>query len=366
MDALQQDLSGSRARPSGSALAMRIGIYRTCGIGDAVQLTPLLQQIRADFPAAEITFFTSENVATLLDGCPFVGETVFFPARLVAGVTAKWGGFPMWRQIARRGKWDLFLDLEPGWLRSLGIVFVRAGRKGGVQSDGWKPVRLFDEFLTLDRAGLDPGHSSGRYLELWQKLTGSKDRGLGYNLDYLLRSPADMPELPARFACLVPGAGNAINPGEAKRWPAGNWRSLAGRLESLGYSPVWLGSAEDRLLFPMGESGINLMGRLGLRQVSQTISKAAVLIGNDSALYHIALATKTKAVGLFGPTNPQRTGPFRNPYAVALKAGFGLVRPALLTDFSPGPDQDALDAQVPMAKLSVELVTDEVTRFLAA
>ena len=344
---------------------MRIGIYRTCGIGDVVQLTPLFQQIRADYPAAQITFFTNENVAPLLDGCPFMDETVFFPSRLVAGTAAEWGGLPMWRQIARHGKWDMFLNLEPRWRRSLGIMLVRAGRKGGLQGEGWKPVRLFDEFLTLHRAGLDRGHTSGRCLELWDKLTGNKDRGLGYNLDYLLESPAKLPQLPPRFVSLVPGAGNAMNPGEAKRWPLANWLRLAERFAASDLSPVWLGSDEDERLFPTGSLGINLMGRLDLRQCCHLISKGTALVGNDSALFHIALATKTKAVGLFGPTNPQRTGPFRNFNALIFKAGFGRVSPDLLTEHGVGAARDALDAAMPMTELPFELVTREILGFLA-
>ncbi len=366
MKPLPDVLSEMTARLSASRPAMRIGIYRTCGIGDAVQLTPLFQQIRADFPDAKVTFFTSENVAPLLDGCPFLDETVPFPSSLLAGTAAEWGGFPMWRQIARRGKWDLFLDLEPRWRRSLGIMLVRAGRKGGLQGDGWKPVRLFDEFLIQHPAGLDRGHSSARYLELWQKVTGNKDRRLGYNLDHVLASPASLPELPARFVCLVPGAGNAMNPGEAKRWPFTNWLRLAGQLAEAGFIPVWLGSAEDERLFPTGGTGINLMGRLDLRQACQTVGKGMALIGNDSALFHIALATRTKAVGLFGPTNPQRTGPFRNPSSLILKARFGRVAPALLARHGTDADRDALDACVPMQELGLDLVSHEVFGYLAA
>lgn len=345
---------------------MRIGIYRTCGIGDAVQLTPLFRQIRADFSSAQITFFTSENVAAIVEGCTLLNETVTFPSRLTMGVGAEWGGFPLWHRISLRGRWDVFLDLEPRWRRSVGFSLVRATRKGGVQSAGWKPLRLFDEFLPQHPLGLDLGHASARYLELWQKLTGHSDRGFGYDLQSLLDSPGTLPDLPARFVSLVPGAGNPMHPGEGKRWPIGRWRQLAEHLAGIGFEPVWLGSPDDAQRFPMQGAGLNLMGRLDLRQTCKAIARGVALVGNDSGLFHVALATPTKAVGLFGPTNPQRTGPFRNPNSLVMKAGLGRVDPVLLHTFTPGALQDALDAATPMEVLDFESVATEVTRFLAA
>ena len=345
---------------------MRIGIYRSCGIGDAVQLTPLFQQIRADLPQAEVTFFTSANVAGVLEGCPLIDQTVTFSASSITGAAAEWGGLPIWHKISRHGAWDVFLDLEPRWRRSLGFPLVRAARKGGLQSEGWKPLRLFDEYLSLDRAGLDRGHSSERYLELWRNLTGYQDRGFSYDLSYLQDSATPLPQLPSRFVCLVPGAGNPMNPGEAKRWPFDSWLRLAERLSSEGFSPVWLGSPDDARQFPVPAVALNLMGQLDLRQNYQIIARSVALIGNDSGLFHVALATRAKAVGLFGPTNPQRTGPFRNPNALVLKAGFGRVDRSILEQIKAGTAMDALDSCVPMSQLDLELVSHEVIRFLTS
>ena len=342
---------------------MRIGIYRSCGIGDVVQMTPLLQQIRADVPDANVTFFTSANVTELLDGCPLIDHTVSFPSRITTGGIAEWGGFPVWRRISRHGSWDLFLDLEPLWRRSLGILLVRAARKGGVQGAGWKPVRLFDEFLTLHPHCLDRGHASGRYIELWQKLTGWKDRGFGYDLGYLKAPPITLPELPANSVCLVPGAGNPMMSGEAKRWPFAYWLQLADRLASEGVSPVWLGSAEDARQFPVNDLHLNLMGRLKLRQTFQVIDRSVALIGNDSGLFHVALATGAKAVALFGPTNPEHTGPFRNDRVRIFKAGYGLL-PTSLLQGATGRELDAIQRAEPMDSLKPEMILPEILSFL--
>ncbi len=345
---------------------MRIGIYRSCGIGDAVQLTPLFQQIRADFPGAHLSFFTSGNVLEVLSGCPWINETMLLETRVVAGAMARWGGLPVWRRIARRGIWDVFLNLDPQWRRSLFFPLVKAARKGGLQGPGWKPLRLFDAFLEQHPQGLDRGHASERYLELWHKLTGHRDRGFGYSLGHILEPACVLPALPARFVCLAPGAGNAIIPGEIKRWPLENWHRLADQLIRAGLDPVWLGSQDDARHFPIGGAGQNLMGHLNLRETCQLIARSSGLVGNDSGLYHVALGMNIPAAGLFGPTNPQRTGPFRTRNSLVLKAGLGKVAPEQLTDHSPGAIRDALDAVVPMEQLGFDAAAGEILRFLTS
>jgi ADP-heptose:LPS heptosyltransferase len=259
----------------------------------------------------------------------------------------------------------LFLDLDPHWRRSLFFPIVKAARKGGLQGPGWKPLRLFDAFLEQHPRGLDRNHASARYLELWHKLTGHPDRGFGYNLSHALEPPRALPALPSSFVCLAPGAGNAIIPGDIKRWPVENWRRLADEISLSGLRPVWLGSQDDARLFATGDTGLSLMGKLDLRETCQLIARSAGLIGNDSGLYHIAVAMNVGAVGLFGPTNPQRTGPFRTLNSLVLKAGIGRVEPHQLTDHSPSATRDALDAIVPMEQLGFDLVKDETLRFFA-
>jgi ADP-heptose:LPS heptosyltransferase len=345
---------------------MKIGIYRSCGIGDFVQMTPLLRQIRADLPAARVTLFTSGNVAEMLEGCPWIDAGVTFPPEQLRGRWGVWGGLTQWRRVARDNPWDIFLNVEPRWRRSLFFPLVRARRRGGFQTEGWKPLRLFDEFILQRRAGGDRGHSSAHLLTLWEKLTGQRDRGFGYDLSYLGRGVPSPPELPPRAVCLVPGAGNFFSPGEGKRWPLANWQALAAGLREAGWVPVWLGSAEDARHFPLTSTELNLMGRLNLRQSCAAIAASRALVANDSGLFHAAVGLGTAVVGLFGPTNPQNTGPFRASSSLVFKAGWGRVDSALLDLEHDGEAQRALAAAQPMALLSAEEVCREVPRFLNA
>lgn len=344
---------------------MKVAIYRTCGIGDLVQITPLLQQIRADLPRALIVFFTSGNVADLLRGCPWIDESVTFPATLLCQPAARLGGLPIWRRIDRDGPWDYLLSLEPRWSRAAGSVIVRAARKGGLQTVGWKPLRLFEKTHALTRDGRDLGHASAWYLGLWQRLAGFPDLGFGPDVRYVIDPGGAALAIPDRAVCLAPGAGNLIMPAAMKRWPVAHWLRLAELLEARGFAPVWLGSDEDAATFAGSRIERNLMGGLDLRQTATVIHRSRGLIGNDSGLFHLALGLGIPGIGLFGRTDPQNTGPFRAAQALVFKAGFGLVSASLL-DSATEAEIAALQRPQPMALLDPDELMPPIEAFLCA
>jgi heptosyltransferase-2 len=101
------------------------------------------------------------------------------------------------------------------------------------------------------------------------------------------------------YVALCPGA----EYGPAKRWPY--FRELAQRLPS---QAIVLGAASDR---PAAEGiqGVNLVGRTTLDEAIDLIAGAQAVVTNDSGLMHIAAATGTPQVALFGSSSPEHTPP---------------------------------------------------------
>jgi ADP-heptose:LPS heptosyltransferase len=319
----------------------RIAIYRTCGIGDAVQLTPLLQQVRMDRPHAHITLFVNEDVEPLFRGCPFLDECTGLPPKLTRGPFASWGNLPLWRKIAAAGPCDIFLDLAPGWRNSIGLPLVRAKIKGGFQSPGWKPIRLFTHPLHVARSARDTDiHQSEDYLRLWQTVSGMPDAQSGYDMRYLLGQAAAPADFPVRFLCLAPGTGSPFTTLETKRWPDSHWLRLAVLLREAGWSVVWLGSKSDQARFALPPGNDNLMGKTDLLQTAQAIGCCSGLIGNDSGMFHLALGLHRKAAAFFGPTNPRHVGPFRTDLGLVLRSDLPCVpchQPTCEVAPPPGP-----------------------------
>jgi ADP-heptose:LPS heptosyltransferase len=99
---------------------------------------------------------------------------------------------------------------------------------------------------------------------------------------------------------LLPGAGR-----RDKRWPAASFARLA---ETLGDRAlvVW-GPGEEDLARAIGAP---LAPRTNLRELATILRHADVVIGGDTGPLHLAAALGTRVVGLYGPTNPRRNGPF--------------------------------------------------------
>ena len=113
-----------------------------------------------------------------------------------------------------------------------------------------------------------------------------------------------------------------------KAWHRGAWIELADWLRKQDIRVVLTGgnSAEERayideLLGLLAHDTVDVSGKLRLASVAYLLSKAHVYVGPDTVITHLAAATGTPTVALFGPSNPVKWGPWpknferdSNPY----------------------------------------------------
>lgn len=110
----------------------------------------------------------------------------------------------------------------------------------------------------------------------------------------------------------------AINPAASlsrKVWPAERYAEAADLLaRELGLLPliIW-GPGEEalanRVLHEMKAPGI-LAPRTTIKELAHLLSRCAVYVGNDTGPMHLAAAMGIAVVGLFGPSDPRRVGPW--------------------------------------------------------
>ena len=121
-------------------------------------------------------------------------------------------------------------------------------------------------------------------------------------------------ELPQPFVLLSPGAGWG-----AKRWPADRYGEVARRLAAAGYSVVInVGPAEEHLGQAIMTSG-GVAARMLTPIMAELIAvtrRAALAIAGDTGPLHLASALGRPVVGIYGPTDPARNGPFHRPNRV--------------------------------------------------
>ena len=260
---------------------MRILFVTANRVGDAVLSTGLLDHLIRSHPDARIT---------VACGPPAVGVFARMPNRERTLVIDKqpWDmhWLPLWAWAVSR-RWDLVVDIRGSalaymvWAKRRAVMRRRSGHKTAQLA---AVLGLRDPPLPV----------------AW---TGPDDR--------------------ARAASLLPAGRPIVALGPTanwppKAWPAEHFAMLFRRLEAgplPGARPaVFAGPGEQEralaepLLAALPEA-IDLCGRLTLPEAAACLARAALYVGNDSGLMHLAAAAGAPTLGLFGPTPADEYAP---------------------------------------------------------
>ena len=119
------------------------------------------------------------------------------------------------------------------------------------------------------------------------------------------------------FVLLAPGAAFAWT----KRWPPESFGRLAAALRRSGLScGIAIGPGEADLAHRVSnaaEAPLPILGEdLDPVELAAALSRARVVVSNDSGPMHLAAAVGTPVVALFGPTDPGRTAPAGAPFKI--------------------------------------------------
>ena len=125
--------------------------------------------------------------------------------------------------------------------------------------------------------------------------------------------------LPAdrRRVAFVPGAANLF-----KRWPAQCFGEVARHLHKLDIGVFCVGTGSEMNLFEkigrVAGAPVPRLVDVPLRRLASGISRADILLTNDTGPLHMGQAVGTRVLGLFGPTDPDTIGP-RGPHHRVVK-----------------------------------------------
>ncbi|GLU35241.1 glycosyltransferase family 9 protein [Trinickia caryophylli] len=102
-----------------------------------------------------------------------------------------------------------------------------------------------------------------------------------------------------------------------KQWRLDGWVETVRRLRDAGFAVVLTGGpapaeAEyaEQVVAHASAPVLNLVGQLSLGETAEVIRRAALFVGPDTGVTHIAAACGTPTVAIFGPSNPMRWGPW--------------------------------------------------------
>jgi heptosyltransferase-1 len=110
-----------------------------------------------------------------------------------------------------------------------------------------------------------------------------------------------------QFVLINPGAGWG-----AKRWPADRYAALAQEFQRMGYSTVVnVGPGESQLAETICNGNARAFAMSGsIGKLIACTRRASLLVGGDTGPLHLASALQIPVIGIYGPTDPARNGPY--------------------------------------------------------
>ncbi len=278
----------------------RLLIVRMSALGDIVHALPVLSAIRAVYPAVEVDWLADRKYAGVLELVEGVNRCILGRPGLARAVASM-----------RQRRYDVAIDLQ-GLLKSAGMARLSGARR----------------VLGFERSALREKGASWFYHETVPVSAGvhiiqknlSVLPALGIVTTPAVRFPFVVaPSAVAdQIAAAARGGFALINPGAAwpnKRWPPARFGAVAARIrERHGLtSYVLWGHGE----YPLADAVVAASSGAAERAPQTSLgdllalaSRASLMVSGDTGPVHLAAAMSTPIVGLYGPTWPERNGPW--------------------------------------------------------
>jgi len=288
-----------------------ICIVMLSAIGDAVHVLPVANALKKAWPGCRITWIIQPVPHRLVEDHPAIDRFLVFHRRR---------GLGAWRSIRELAEqypqkpFDLLLGLQ---------VYLKAGILTGLAPArvklGFDVQRARDAnwlFTTHRIPARGQRHVQDQYFEFVEHL-GLDPHPAEWGIpiaDAEREAQADFFRRLERPAC-------AVVVGTSKReknWTAEGYATVLDEVEAKhGLQPVLVGGPSpvereiaDEILARTTCSPVDTLGD-ALRRLVWIVDGAALTISPDTGPLHISRALETPVVGLYGYTNPKRTGPYR-------------------------------------------------------
>lgn len=307
---------------------MKILLIRLRLIGDVVFTTPLPRALKRAWPGSTIAYLVEQAALPVVATNASIDELIVAPR--TRGLRRVIDDGQLARQLRRR-RFDLVIDLHGGPRSSWLTLATGAPRRIGyaVKGRSW----MYTTTVARPRE-LRPRHSVVNQWDLLEAIEGWHGGPADRTRDAVempldLRADAEIARR-LRAAAVAPehslivahvSAGNPF-----RRWPEPAFTALlVALIRADPNRRIVISSgpsdrdAADRIaaaarteLGPLAV-GIVEFGEFGLAELRALIGRSRLFIGGDTGPLHIAATTATPVVGLYGPTLPERSAPWRDP-----------------------------------------------------
>jgi len=287
----------------------RLLVVQTAFLGDVILTLPLVQLLKRELPSAEIDVMTIPGCAEVLGNHPAITGVIVFDKR---GRDSGLGGLLRKAKELRVNGYDVAIvphrSLRSALVARLAGIPERIGFDSSTGSMFFtatvhyeKSIHEIERNLFLVRGIRE--FSPALHKDFQKELpnlypsTGDKER-----VDDVLRENGIGQS--ERMIGIAPGT-----VWNTKRWHKERFAQLASMVAKKGLRVALIGGAADESLCAEILAGISSPGafsaakKLSILQSAELIRRCAVLVSNDSAPVHLAVAMRTPVIDIYGATS---------------------------------------------------------------
>jgi heptosyltransferase I len=336
--------------PDARYLLVRLG-----SLGDVIHALPAASALRDAFPEARIDWLIESKWRRLLEGNPDLTEIISLEKKSAAGLIST-------VRKLRAVRYTCAIDFQGLYKSALPAFASRAARRIGFPSTYAREG--FASMFYTDKINPRGAHKVDHNLTL-AEAAGAATRTSSPRFPLTLR-PEDETQVTQELASHNFADFYVLNPGggwRSKCWPPERYGELHHRLAAQhGWRGIIsFGPGEERLaqeLVSAAGTPAPVALPLGLGPLMALLRRARFVVSADTGPLHLASALGTPVVGLFGPTDPARNGPY---------GGQGQNKVVIR---NPGKSETTYrrgaSYSSPMLSITVDQVADAVARLVSS
>lgn len=287
----------------------RILITQLGFIGDVILSTPIIRALRDKFPESELTVLTTVAAAPLVELHPARVSVITYDKR---GKESGVKGFLKLRAELKSRQFDAVFSLHKSartaLLHRLSGIPLRYGFK--------ESALAFLYSKTISRNSYS--HDVERNLSILKTIDLDVEAPrleIGFSSEVANRVEPLIPK--QKFVVIAPGS-----VWKTKRWRVQGFAEVASKLLDKGLEVVLIGAKDEQILGELISKRCsrelkNYIGKLTLIESAAILSRASIVVSNDSSPLHLASCFGIPTVALFCATVPEfGFGPYGQPNRV--------------------------------------------------
>ena len=308
----------------------RILLVKTSSLGDVIHNLPVVNDILAHLPDAQIDWIVEESFAAI--PCmharvSYVFHVAFRRWRKQLFSQTTWADILAIKEIIKHNQYDVIIDTQ-GLLKSALITKLANGTKHGYDKQSIRePIAsyFYDKTYTISYQQ----HAVTRNRALvamslgYAVPTSAPDYGITAKNGMAIGiDTSSLTDIASQGSYIVALHGTSR---DSKLWPVEHWVELGKQLalQNLNMLLPWSSEAEHTRanIIQQQVSSAIILPKLSIAELADVISHAKAAVGVDTGLSHLAAALKIPTIAIYTDTNPVLTGVLGGAFKPAINLG---------------------------------------------